>query len=162
MPEVEFVKIPKAELDVIKSSGSKAWFSADDQDDDFEQFAFLWDDTALFTLSFDSDLSEDEFVFRRVVIPGTSSHLYFLDATLVRGAVTISGVGDSSVATAIEMYLRIADYTGETLPDRLTVVAKRFSAKKSEFLLRWRNVTYYLDDHGSFDEHYARCPYVTE
>jgi hypothetical protein len=162
MPDVEYTKIPKAELDAIKSSGAEAWFSDDAHDDDFEESAFIWEDTALFTLSFDSDLSEDEFVFRRVAIPDTSSCLYFLDATLVRGAVTISGIGESSDATAIEMYLRIADYTGETLPDRITVVAERFNPDKSEFLLGWRTVTYYLNDHESFEEHYERCTYITE
>lgn len=135
MPDVEYGNITAAELDVIKFSGAEAWFSENFECGDFDKFPFIWDETAVFTLTLVSALSEDDFVFRRVTIPGTSSCLYFLDSTLVTGSVTITGLGGASDATAIKMYLRLADYTGETLPNRNCTFADRFKACKSEFLL---------------------------
>lgn len=162
MPDVEYVNIPKAELDVIKSSGAQAWFSEDLEYGDFNNFSFIWEETAIFTLTFVSALSEDDFVFRRVKIPGTSNCLYFLDSTLVTGSVTIAGLGDASDATAIKMYLRLADYTGETLPNRICTVADRFKAGKSEFMLRWREVSYYREHPDLFQEDCDGCTYEEE
>jgi hypothetical protein len=162
MPDVGYVNIPKAELDVIKSSGAEAWFSEDLEYGEFEKFSFLWEETAIFTLTFISALSEDDFVFRRVTVPGISSCLYFLDSTLVTGSVTIAGLGDASDATAIKMYLRIADYMGEALPNRICTAVDRFKAGKSEFMLRWREVSYYRENPDLFQEDYDGCAYEQE
>lgn len=162
MPDVGYVNIPKAELDAINSSGAEACFSDDLEYGELEKCSFLWEETAIFTLTFISALSEDEFVFRRVTIPGISSCLYFLDSTLVTGSVTIAGLGDASDATAIQMYLRLADYTGETLPNRICTVVDRFKAGKSEFMLRWREVSYYRENPDLFQEDYDGCAYEEE
>ena len=162
MPDVEYAAIPTSELEIIKANQVESWFADTSDSESGDAFSYLWDDTTIFTLKFGSALSEDDFMFRRVAIAGRSDYLYFFDATLVTGIVTITGIGDSSDATAIRLYLRLADYTGESLPNKIDTVPGKFDASKSDFLLRWQEASYYRDNPDLFQEHYDGCDYEKE
>jgi hypothetical protein len=60
------------------------------------------------------------------------------------------------------MYLRIADYTGETLPEKFTILTDRFNASKAEFLFPWKKVSYYVAHPDAFEVHYSGCSYEAE
>jgi hypothetical protein len=168
MYDVSFVPMPTAERELIVLLGLDKELAGEDRvdsdDDDhaehqqhehrdiFEEFEVL------FTFQFTSTLSVDEWHFGRVKLRVGNTYLYFLDGVSVTGEITVAGVGPASDADTISMYLRIAEHTGETLPEKITI-SPGFTASKEDFLGRWHSVRHYRTFPEQFAADYAACIY---
>lgn len=117
MLEIEWAPMPDSEKLAILGILPDPW-AVVGGDQDIEGCDYQIERLDLFTFAYSSSLSFDDFTFCRSHIPGNRSWIYFFDASLITGMITIAGLGEPSDETAILMYLRIAEQTCERLPEK--------------------------------------------
>lgn len=157
MLEIEWAPMPDSEKLAILGILPDPW-AVVGGDQDIEGCDYQIERLDLFTFAYSSSLSFDDFTFCRSHIPGNRSWIYFFDASLITGMITIAGLGEPSDETAILMYLRIAEQTCERLPEKI-ICENAFKADKS-WLKRWSKIGYYRDFPDELDDDFASCEYA--
>jgi hypothetical protein len=157
MPEIEWVPMPDRERVAILGLLPDPCQLAD-EDGDVENYGSPIERVYLFTSTYTSVLFEDACFFIRALISDQKEWVYFFEDLFDADVIRIAGLGQPNDETAIKMYLRIADHTCETLPEKITCESA-FKADKS-WLKRWSQVGYYRDFPDLLESDFASCEYL--
>lgn len=158
MPEIDWAPMPDGEKLAILGLLPDPCILVD-EDGDLVIPDALTERVHLFTFTYTSPLLEDEWYFCRAQISGQQEWIYFFEGLFDADAIRIAGLGQPNDETTIQMYLRIADHTCETLPEKITCESA-FKAEKS-WILRWSQVGYYRDFPDQLESDFASCQYVS-
>ncbi len=142
MLEIEWAPMPQIEKMTISGLISDPWVLVGSEEE-IENFGPSIERVDLFIFTYTTALSVDEFVFCRAHFPNQQEWIYFFDGVGVTGVITIAGLGKPNEETAIQMYLRIAEYTCERLPEKISCEGA-FKADKF-WLNSWSKIGYYKD-----------------
>jgi hypothetical protein len=159
MLEIEWAPMPDSEKSGILGLLPDPCILVDDNSD-IENHEAQIERVHLFTFTYTSPLFEDAWYFCRALISGQQEWIYFFAGLFDRDVIRIAGLGQPNDETAIRMYLRIADHTAETFPEKITCEIA-FRAEKS-WLKRWLQVGYYRDFPDQLDSDFASCEYVAD
>ncbi len=158
MPEIDWAPIPDSEKLAILVLLPDPCILVD-EDGDLGNPGALKERVHLFTFTYTSPLFEDAWFFCRALISGQQEWIYFFEGLFDADVIRIAGLGPPNDETAIRMYLRIADHTCETFPEKITCESA-FKAEKS-WLLRWSQVGYYRDFPDLLESDFASCEYLS-
>lgn len=153
MLDVEYVNMPRGEAENIKQLSFDTFLNESVDGEDDWHFS---NGSMLMALEYASGLSVDEVFFCRAPIVGSDACLSYVDASSVSSRVIFAGIGNSSRETAIEMYLRVANHTGEAFPDQI-LFFEHFAPELDSFLRTWKRVGFYKKNPEWFKEDYERC-----